>query len=99
LALPAWGRTPGNLTRNAFAPLSRGQADIQTPVTGSDVTGVSHVINFDLPAEPESYVHRIGRTARAGKAGIAISFCDTAEHGALRAIGNLRQAALEQSST
>jgi ATP-dependent RNA helicase RhlE len=53
---------------------------------GIDVTGVSHVINFDLPVEPESYVHRIGRTARAGAAGIAISFCDAAEHGALRAI-------------
>ena len=45
---------------------------------GIDVTGVSHVINFDLPAEPESYVHRIGRTARAGAEGIAIAFCDPA---------------------
>ena len=53
---------------------------------GIDVTGVSHVINFDLPVEPESYVHRIGRTARDGAAGIAISLCDTAEHGALRMI-------------
>ncbi|HTW71190.1 MAG TPA: DEAD/DEAH box helicase [Acetobacteraceae bacterium] len=53
---------------------------------GIDVTGVSHVINFDLPVEPESYVHRIGRTARAGTAGVAISFCDTAEHRALRSI-------------
>ncbi len=53
---------------------------------GIDVTGISHVINFDLPVEPESYVHRIGRTARAGAAGVAISFCDAAEHGALRAI-------------
>jgi ATP-dependent RNA helicase RhlE len=53
---------------------------------GIDVTGVSHVVNYDLPVEPESYVHRIGRTARAGAAGIAISFCDAAEHGALRAI-------------
>ena len=53
---------------------------------GIDVTGISHVINFDLPAEPESYVHRIGRTARAGAAGVAISFCDAAEYGALRAI-------------
>jgi ATP-dependent RNA helicase RhlE len=53
---------------------------------GIDVTGISHVINFDLPAEPESYVHRIGRTARAGAAGIAISFCDATEYGALRAI-------------
>ena len=43
---------------------------------GIDVTGVSHVINFDLPVEAESYVHRIGRTARAGADGIAIAFCD-----------------------
>jgi ATP-dependent RNA helicase RhlE len=53
---------------------------------GIDVTGISHVINFDLPAQPEDYVHRIGRTARAGASGVAISFCDAAEHGTLRAI-------------
>ena len=53
---------------------------------GIDVTGISHVINFDLPAEPESYVHRIGRTARAGAAGVAISFCDPSERGILRQI-------------
>jgi ATP-dependent RNA helicase RhlE len=53
---------------------------------GIDVTGISHVINFDLPVEPESYVHRIGRTARAGNSGIAISFCDQTERAALRAI-------------
>ena len=41
---------------------------------GIDVTGISHVINFDLPAQPEDYVHRIGRTARAGTDGDAISF-------------------------
>jgi ATP-dependent RNA helicase RhlE len=53
---------------------------------GIDVTGISHVINFDLPAQPEDYVHRIGRTARAGASGVAISFCDGAEHATLRAI-------------
>jgi ATP-dependent RNA helicase RhlE len=53
---------------------------------GIDVEDISHVINFDLPVEPESYVHRIGRTARAGASGIAISFCDAAERGALAAI-------------
>ncbi|MDR3538027.1 MAG: DEAD/DEAH box helicase [Acetobacteraceae bacterium] len=53
---------------------------------GIDVNGISHVINYDLPAEPESYVHRIGRTARAGAAGIAISFCDNTEVSTLRAI-------------
>ena len=42
---------------------------------GIDVDGVTHVINYDLPNEPESYVHRIGRTARAGKEGKAIAFC------------------------
>jgi ATP-dependent RNA helicase RhlE len=46
---------------------------------GIDVEDVSHVINFDLPNEPESYVHRIGRTARAGADGIALSFCDADE--------------------
>ncbi len=53
---------------------------------GIDVDGVTHVINFDLPNEPESYVHRIGRTARAGAAGIAISFCDSGERAYLRDI-------------
>lgn len=50
---------------------------------GIDVDGVTHVINFDLPTEAESYVHRIGRTARAGKDGDAISFCDETERDAL----------------
>jgi superfamily II DNA/RNA helicase len=43
---------------------------------GIDVEAVAHVVNFDLPDVPESYVHRIGRTARAGATDIAISFCD-----------------------
>ncbi len=46
---------------------------------GIDVDHVSHVINYDLPEDPESYVHRIGRTARAGREGVAISFCDQSE--------------------
>ena len=53
---------------------------------GIDVPGISHVINFDLPHEPESYVHRIGRTARAGSDGAAISFCDILERPLLRGI-------------
>jgi ATP-dependent RNA helicase RhlE len=56
---------------------------------GIDVPGVSHVINFDLPNEPESYVHRIGRTARAGADGMAISFCDAEERAYLRDIERL----------
>jgi ATP-dependent RNA helicase RhlE len=43
---------------------------------GIDVDSVSHVFNYDLPNEPETYVHRIGRTGRAGTAGVAVSFCD-----------------------
>ena len=53
---------------------------------GLDVDGITHVINYELPNEPESYVHRIGRTARAGALGIAISFCDAGERGFLRDI-------------
>lgn len=56
---------------------------------GIDVTGVSHVFNFDLPNVPESYVHRIGRTARAGADGIAISFCDGEERAYLKSIEKL----------
>ncbi len=56
---------------------------------GIDVDGITHVINFDLPMEPESYVHRIGRTGRAGADGIALSFCDASERGTLRAIERL----------
>ena len=56
---------------------------------GIDVDGITHVINYDLPNVPESYIHRIGRTARAGQSGIAISFCDHSERGHLRGIEKL----------
>jgi len=51
---------------------------------GIDIAAVSHVVNFDLPQVPEVYVHRIGRTARAGKSGVAITLCDNSERGLLR---------------
>tara|TARA_B100000674_G_scaffold345646_2_gene289236 strand:- start:1335 stop:3146 length:1812 start_codon:yes stop_codon:yes gene_type:complete len=53
---------------------------------GIDVDGVTHVVNFELPNVPESYVHRIGRTARGGASGTAIAFCDDEERGLLRDI-------------
>lgn len=53
---------------------------------GIDVTGITHVINYELPNEPESYVHRIGRTARAGATGMAFSLCDMGELSYLRNI-------------
>ncbi len=56
---------------------------------GIDVDGISHVINFDVPNVPETYVHRIGRTARAGAAGIAISLCDGEEVAFIRDIEKL----------
>ena len=56
---------------------------------GIDVDGVSHVVNFDLPNVPETYVHRIGRTARAGAEGVAISLCDGEEVALLRDIEKL----------
>jgi ATP-dependent RNA helicase RhlE len=56
---------------------------------GIDVDGITHVINFDIPNEPESYVHRIGRTARAGATGVALSLCDDSERPFLRDIEKL----------
>jgi superfamily II DNA/RNA helicase len=56
---------------------------------GIDVDGVSHVVNFDLPNVPETYVHRIGRTARAGAEGVAISLCEGEEVAFLRDIEKL----------
>jgi len=56
---------------------------------GIDITDVTHVINFELPNVPEIYVHRVGRTARAGASGIALSFCDPQEQAFLRDIERL----------
>lgn len=62
---------------------------------GIDVDGVSHVVNFDLPMEPENYVHRVGRTGRAGQSGIAISFCDPGDAPLLRDIERVIGIAIE----
>jgi ATP-dependent RNA helicase RhlE len=51
---------------------------------GLDVPGVTHVVNFDVPHVPEDYVHRIGRTARAGRTGAALTFCDGGERASWR---------------
>ncbi|MCK5287940.1 MAG: C-terminal helicase domain-containing protein, partial [Candidatus Omnitrophica bacterium] len=53
---------------------------------GIDVDSISHVINYDLPNTPDTYIHRIGRTARAGAEGDAVSFCSASERDGLRAI-------------
>ncbi|MCA9514237.1 MAG: DEAD/DEAH box helicase, partial [Myxococcales bacterium] len=79
--------------QRALAAFSEGRvrALVATDIAarGIDVDGLTHVINFDLPNEPESYVHRIGRTARAGKDGVALSFCGQDELDYLRDIERL----------
>jgi ATP-dependent RNA helicase RhlE len=62
---------------------------------GLDVTGISHVVNYDLPETPETYVHRIGRTGRAGASGAAVSFCSAEEVKSLRMIERLTRRAIE----
>jgi ATP-dependent RNA helicase RhlE len=76
-----------------LAAFRRGEAKtlVATDIAarGIDVDGISHVVNFDLPNVPETYVHRIGRTARAGAAGVAISLCGPEELTFLRDIEKL----------
>lgn len=87
----------GNKTQNARQRalerfrIGRAKVLVATDIAarGIDVLGVTHVINFDMPNVPESYVHRIGRTARAGAAGAAVSFCDPSEAEDLRRIEKL----------
>jgi len=82
----------------ALAGFRDGQARVlvatDIAARGIDVDGVSHVINFELPNVPEDYVHRIGRTARAGAAGIAIAFCSDEERPYLRDIEKLTRSRL-----
>ena len=79
--------------QKALDNFSRGRARVLVATDlasrGIDVSGVTHVINFELPVDAESYVHRIGRTARAGASGIAVSFCDGSERGQLKSIERL----------
>jgi ATP-dependent RNA helicase RhlE len=63
---------------------------------GIDVKGLSHVVNFELPHDPESYVHRVGRTGRAGASGVALSLCSAAERPHLLAIERLTRRRLER---
>ena len=81
-----------------FAP-GRPERLVATDIAarGIDIDGVTHVVNFELPEVAEAYVHRIGRTARAGNAGRAISFCDHAERDLLRAIERLTRINLPKS--
>ena len=66
---------------------------------GLDISGVTHVYNFDIPQDPESYVHRIGRTGRAGKHGMAVTFVTPRERGQLRAVENTTKKRMEKMKT
>lgn len=91
------GNKSQNARQNALTNFRNGRTRVLVATDiasrGIDVEGITHVINYDLPNEPESYVHRIGRTARAGNGGVAISFCTPQEKSYLRNIERLiRQA-------
>ena len=66
---------------------------------GIDIRGISHVINFELPQEPENYVHRIGRTARAGETGVAWSLVDETEAKRLKEIERLIKQPIPRSAS
>ena len=61
-----------------------------------DISGVTHVYNFDIPQDPESYVHRIGRTGRAGKEGMAMTFVTPREMGYLRIVEKTTKKSMTQ---
>lgn len=87
-----------NARQRALAAFDRGKITVLVATDivarGIDVEGISHVINYELPNDPESYVHRIGRTARAGAIGTALSFCDASEIMMLKGIEKLTRCAL-----
>jgi len=92
-ALAIHGNKSQSARQKALAAFREGRTRVlvatDIAARGIDVDGVSHVINYDLPNIPESYVHRIGRTARAGRDGVAISFCGVDERPYLRDIEKL----------
>ncbi len=97
------GNKSQNARQRALDAFTRGRARVlvatDLAARGIDVQGVTHVINYEMPAEAESYVHRIGRTARAGASGVAFSFCDGSERGQLKSIERLINQRIEVSPT
>ncbi|MEL6396335.1 MAG: DEAD/DEAH box helicase [Planctomycetota bacterium] len=87
------GNKSQNQRQRALDAFRSGRAGVlvatDVAARGLDIDGVTHVFNFNLPNEPEAYVHRIGRTGRAGAAGVAVAFCDPGEMAYLKAIEKL----------
>jgi ATP-dependent RNA helicase RhlE len=94
------GNKSQNARTRALDAFKRGEISVlvatDIAARGIDIDGVSHVINFDLPNVPETYVHRIGRTARAGASGVALSMCDHEEREFVRDIERLIGRPLER---
>jgi len=87
------GNKSQNARERALAGFKAGRTRVlvatDIAARGIDIDDVTHVVNFDVPEVPEAYVHRIGRTARAGAAGMALTFCDADERQDFRAIEKL----------
>ena len=92
-AVAIHGNKSHNARTQALASFKSGDVRIlvatDVAARGLDIDSITHVINYDLPNEPETYIHRIGRTARAGSDGIAFSFCSAEERDYLEDIENL----------
>jgi ATP-dependent RNA helicase RhlE len=93
------GNKSQNARERALGRFKRGESRVlvatDIAARGIDIDDISHVVNFDLPNVPETYVHRIGRTARAGASGTALSFCDAEERAFLRDIEHLIRRTVE----
>ena len=93
LAVSLHGNKSQGQRQRALKQFRSGEAEVMVATDiagrGIDIDDITHVINVDLPNISESYVHRIGRTARAGRQGVAISFCSKAERGYLKDIEKL----------
>jgi ATP-dependent RNA helicase RhlE len=92
------GNKSQNARERALAGFKSGRVRVlvatDIAARGIDVDGVTHVVNFDVPEVPETYVHRIGRTARAGASGMALTFCESEERPDLRNIEKLTRQAI-----
>jgi len=93
------GDIPQPQRERTIARVKAGQVDVvvatDVAARGLDIERLSHVVNFDLPNDPESYVHRIGRTGRAGRSGEAILFIGPRERGVLRTIERITRQSIE----
>lgn len=93
------GNKAQNARQRALSDFAAGHVRVMVATDiaarGIDVSDVTHIVNFDMPLDPETYVHRIGRTARKGKSGFAISLCDPSERSEILAIERLMKQKIE----